>query len=81
MRWRPPRACRGRPWYRQLLAAPGWYTGYAAKTMPGVREAIEGKRWAEAETQAAVLGRALEQEAAVLDEAAALLEEVRAKGP
>ena len=63
-----------RPWYRQLLSAPGWYTGYSAKTMPGVREAIEAKRWDEAESQAAVLGRALEAEAVVLDSASALLE-------
>jgi N-acetylated-alpha-linked acidic dipeptidase len=63
-----------RPWYRQLLAAPGWYTGYAPKIMPGVREAIEAKRWAEAEAQVAVLGQALEAEAAELDRASAMLE-------
>jgi N-acetylated-alpha-linked acidic dipeptidase len=68
-----------RPWYRQLISAPGWYTGYLPKTMPGVREAIDAKRWPEAEAQAAVLGRALEQEAAELDEAAALLENAKAK--
>ena len=33
-----------RPWYRQLLVAPGWYSGYAPKTLPGVREAIEAKQ-------------------------------------
>jgi N-acetylated-alpha-linked acidic dipeptidase len=63
-----------RPWYRQLLTAPGWYTGYSAKTMPGVREAIEAKRWSEAESEAERLGRALEQEAAALDEAAEVME-------
>ena len=63
-----------RPWYRQLLAAPGWYTGYAPKIMPGVREAVEARRWVEAETQSAVLGRALVKEAAVLDQASELLE-------
>jgi N-acetylated-alpha-linked acidic dipeptidase len=63
-----------RPWYRHLLSAPGWYTGYSPKTMPGVREAIEGKRWSEAEEQAAVLGRALESEAALLDQASEALE-------
>jgi N-acetylated-alpha-linked acidic dipeptidase len=68
-----------RPWYRQLISAPGWYTGYGAKTMPGVREAIEAKRWSEAESQAQVLGRALEQEAAILDQAAVLLEQVKGK--
>jgi N-acetylated-alpha-linked acidic dipeptidase len=63
-----------RPWYRQVLSAPGWYTGYGAKTMPGVREAIEAKRWPEAEAEAVRLGQVLEAEAQVLDEASALLE-------
>jgi N-acetylated-alpha-linked acidic dipeptidase len=63
-----------RAWYRQLLSAPGWYTGYSAKTMAGVREAIEAKRWAEADSQSVVLGRALEAEALVLDSASAILE-------
>jgi N-acetylated-alpha-linked acidic dipeptidase len=64
-----------RPWYRQLISAPGWYTGYAPKTVPGVREAIEGKRWSEAEEQTAALGAALEAEAAQLDKAAEILEQ------
>jgi len=75
----PPEGLPRRPWYRQLVSSPGWYTGYAAKVMPGVREAIEAKRWSEAESQAGVLGRALEQEAGFLDQAAALLERMRTK--
>jgi N-acetylated-alpha-linked acidic dipeptidase len=63
-----------RPWYKNLLSAPGWYTGYAAKSLPGVREAIEGKRWTEVEEQAAALGRMLEEEAAAIDRATAALE-------
>jgi N-acetylated-alpha-linked acidic dipeptidase len=59
-----------RPWYKNLLSAPGWYTGYSAKSFPGIREAIEGKQWAEAEQQAEALGRMLEQEAAAIDRAA-----------
>jgi N-acetylated-alpha-linked acidic dipeptidase len=43
-----PRGLPGRPWYRHLVYAPGALTGYGAKTLPGVREAIEGRRWAEA---------------------------------
>jgi N-acetylated-alpha-linked acidic dipeptidase len=62
-----------RPWYRQLLSAPGWYTGYNPKTMPGVREAIEEKRWQDADAGAAVLGRALERQAELLEQAAAVL--------
>jgi N-acetylated-alpha-linked acidic dipeptidase len=69
----------GRPWYRQLISAPGLYTGYAPKTMPGVREAIEDQRWAEAETEADVLGRALGAEGELLDRASGLLE-AKAKG-
>jgi N-acetylated-alpha-linked acidic dipeptidase len=69
----PPDGLSQRPWYRQLLSAPGWYTGYSAKTMPGVREAIEGKRWKEAEAGAAALGRALERQADVLEQAAGVL--------
>ena len=69
----PPEGLPRRPWYRQLLAAPGWYTGYSPKTIPGVREAIEGKRWTEAEAGAATLGQALERQAELLEQAAGVL--------
>ena len=39
----------GRPWFKHLVDAPGQYTGYEAKTLPVVREAIEQKQWKEAE--------------------------------
>ncbi|MCC4612818.1 hypothetical protein LL963_12055 [Xanthomonas campestris pv. esculenti] len=35
----------GRPWYRNLIYAPGLATGYEVKTLPGVREALEDWRW------------------------------------
>ena len=56
-----------RPWYRHMLYAPGYYTGYAVKTMPGVREAIEQKEYAEAEAEIVRVAKALEREAALLD--------------
>ena len=56
-----------RPWYRHMLYAPGFYTGYAVKTMPGVREAIEQKEYANAEAEIVRVGKALEREAALLD--------------
>ncbi len=40
-----------RPWYRHLLYAPGFYTGYGVKTVPGVREGIEQGTYSEAERQ------------------------------
>jgi len=42
-----------RPWFRNLIYAPGLYTGYAVKTMPGIREALELGRPEEAGVQAA----------------------------
>src|SRR5580765_3051315 len=62
-----------RPWYRHLLYAPGFYTGYAVKTMPGVREAIEQKEYAGAEIEIARVAKALEREAALLDSVSASL--------
>jgi N-acetylated-alpha-linked acidic dipeptidase len=56
-----------RPWYRHLLYAPGFYTGYAVKTMPGVREAIEQKQYDEADKEIGRVANALEREAALLD--------------
>jgi N-acetylated-alpha-linked acidic dipeptidase len=40
----------GRPWFRNLIYAPGTLTGYGAKTLPGVREAIEQRRFDDATT-------------------------------
>jgi N-acetylated-alpha-linked acidic dipeptidase len=40
-----------RPWFQHAFYAPGFYTGYAAKTLPGVREAIEAGDWREAAAQ------------------------------
>ena len=66
-----------RSWYRNLLYAPGYYTGYSVKTLPGVREAIEQKKYAEAETEVVRVARAIEREAALLDQASADLEKLK----
>src|SRR5581483_7803077 len=47
----------GRPWYKHYIDAPGQYTGYAAKTLPAVREAIELKRWKEADEEIVVTSK------------------------
>ena len=59
-----------RPWFENLIYAPGFYTGYGVKTIPGVRESIEQKRWTEADVQIAHAAAALQKEADLLDEAA-----------
>ena len=38
-----------RPWYKHMIYAPGLYTGYGVKTIPGVREGIEQRNWKEAQ--------------------------------
>jgi N-acetylated-alpha-linked acidic dipeptidase len=69
-----PEGLPRRPWYRHLLYAPGVYAGYGAKTMPGAREAIELKRYSEADGEIGRIAKALLDEAALADEAAADLE-------
>ena len=49
-----------RPWFKNQIYAPGFYTGYGVKTLPGVREAIEQQQWKEAEDQIVRVGRVLE---------------------
>lgn len=49
-----------RPWYRHTIYAPGYYTGYGVKTLPGIREAIEQRNWDEARDQIAVASAALQ---------------------
>ena len=58
----------GRPWYRHRLYAPGRYTGYDAKTLPGIREAVEAKNADEARQEAATLAQLLRALAAKLDQ-------------
>ncbi|HVX48957.1 MAG TPA: transferrin receptor-like dimerization domain-containing protein, partial [Chitinophagaceae bacterium] len=55
-----------RPWYKHALYAPGFYTGYGVKTMPGVREAIEERNWKEAQEQINLDAQALNKLAAYL---------------
>jgi len=67
------RGLPGRDWYRHLLYAPGMYTGYGVKTLPGVREAIEENRWDEANQYTAITAAALSAYCDRLDKATALL--------
>ena len=62
-----------RPWYKHMIYAPGVYTGYGPKTMPGVREAIEQKRWPEADAEIIRVSRVLENESGLIDSATAEL--------
>ena len=63
----------GREWYRHQIYAPGLYTGYGAKTLPGVREAVEAGRLEEANQQARRVAQALKAMATQIEESARLL--------
>jgi N-acetylated-alpha-linked acidic dipeptidase len=62
-----------RPWFKHQIYAPGFYTGYAAKTMPAIREGIEQKQWKQADEAIIVVARVLQDEAALIASAAAKL--------
>jgi N-acetylated-alpha-linked acidic dipeptidase len=63
----------GRPWYKHSLTAPGQYTGYGAKTLPGVREALELGKFEEAVLQSKALVETLGRFNSALAEAVRLL--------
>jgi N-acetylated-alpha-linked acidic dipeptidase len=62
-----PHGLPAREWYRHMIYAPGMHTGYGAKTLPGIREAIEERRWDEANQYIGVVARALNAYSARLD--------------
>ncbi len=66
----------GREWYRYQISAPGMYTGYGAKTLPGVREAVELSRWDEAQREAASVAGALRALRGRVEDATRLLKEL-----
>nr|WP_294941776.1 transferrin receptor-like dimerization domain-containing protein [uncultured Mucilaginibacter sp.] len=59
-----------RGWYKHTIFAPGFYTGYGVKTIPGIREAIEQRNWEEAKQQIAVVSGRINALAAYLAEGA-----------
>ena len=64
-----PEGLPNRPWYKHEIYAPGYYTGYGVKTIPGVREAVDFKDWTLAQKQSAVLEQCLSRFNDVVDAA------------
>lgn len=56
-----------RPWFKHYIYAPGFYTGYGVKTLPGVREAIEQREWEEANSEIKDLVKVLDQYSSYLE--------------
>ena len=57
----PDAGLPGRTWYKNLIYAPGHLTGYSAKTLPGIREAIEDERWSDVDRYIALTTAALDE--------------------
>ena len=63
----------GRSWYKNMIYAPGAFTGYGAKTLPGVREAIEEERWDDVDRYAMLTATALNAYSDKLDASVRLM--------
>jgi N-acetylated-alpha-linked acidic dipeptidase len=65
-----------REWFKHLAYAPGFYTGYGVKTLPGIREGIEQKQWDEARAFVPVVTRAVNVLTADVDRATAMVKTI-----
>jgi len=72
-----PEGLSKRGWYTHMLYAPGFYTGYGVKTMPGVREAIEQGEWTSVNPEISRVAAALNREATLVSQLAESLNAVR----
>jgi len=72
-----PDGLPGRTWFKHMIYAPGMLTGYGVKTVPGVREALEARRWDEADRYAVVTAKVLDGYRAQLDKLTAMLKQPR----
>ena len=58
-----------RDWFKHLIYAPGFYTGYGVKTLPGIREGIEQQQWDEARSFVPVVAEAIRKVVTQVDRA------------
>ena len=63
----------GRPWFRHHIYAPGFYTGYGVKTLPGVRESIEQRNFDQVDEQIRYVAEVLDRFSDKINEAIALM--------
>jgi N-acetylated-alpha-linked acidic dipeptidase len=66
-----------RPWFKNQIYAPGFYTGYGVKTLPAVRESIEQKDWKLADEQIVRVGKVLENAGEAIQAATTELSRVK----
>ena len=66
-----------RSWYKHAIYAPGFYTGYGVKTLPGIREAIEEGHWQEAREQIEIATKAVNRLNVALGNAIQIAREIQ----
>jgi N-acetylated-alpha-linked acidic dipeptidase len=69
-----PDGLPGRPWYKHQIYTPGAYTGYGVKTLAAIREPLEERKYKQAEAAIPMVAKTLEDSAAAIDAASAVLE-------
>ncbi len=69
-----PNGLPTRPWFKHMIYAPGMLTGYGVKTLPGVREALEARRWDEANQYAVITAKVIDGYRTQLDQLTAMLD-------
>jgi len=65
-----------RPWYKHHIYAPGFYTGYGVKTLPGIREAIEERNWDEVDEEIGITASVIKDFTTQIDQATLLIQKV-----
>ena len=62
-----------RDWFKNMIYAPGFYTGYGVKTLPGIREGLEQRNWNEVDTYIQEVAKALDRASAMINLASNIL--------
>ena len=64
-----------RDWFKNMMYAPGYYTGYGVKTLPGIREGLEERKWNEVRLYIKEVSKALDRASENINSASRILSE------